>query len=258
MEDSFTDYNQRIEYNLDDTVIREISRKTKGLANRFQRSDSGEWKPVNYPGYTIITPTFEDDIDNIRTYTRLGDVQQILLQRLDLFKYAPAPITSFHLTIADLIAGRSYENHVFGTKEQILQQVLFSRIIPPTPLNPILMKVRGVSLFTMGAIVALVAAIDKSGYDRLISFRDSIYDNGLLRDFGVERKFKFTGHITLAYIEGMLSERDQNWLAETLIDINKRFFTNSLQFNIKRAEVRKFDNMLRYYRQEAWKVFNFV
>lgn len=258
MEDSFMKYNQRIDSILTNMEVFKRSRETWGPAGRFKKDNAGLWEPEDHPGYTIITPTFEDDSDNVETYTTLGAIRDILLERIVFSKCVPSPVASIHLTIADLIAGKAYKNGIMNTKEQELLQVLssvFSQLILPGLIR---MEVRGVSLFTQGFVIALVGAVDENGYMRLTSLRDVIYRDERLKNLGVVRKFKLTGHLTLAYIEETLSEQDQNQLAETLITLNKQFFATPLPLNIARAEVRKFDNMTRFYRQREWPVFEFV
>jgi len=258
MEDGFDAYNQRIESMLHDEAISDRACKAKGPAGRFKMDDAENWEPMEHPGYTVITPSFEDESHNVKTYARLGDIQHVLLKQLTLSKLAPAPVTAFHITVADLVAGEVYKNRVKGASEQELLQALSSIFSQLILAGPMCMKVLGVSLFTSGFIIAVVGAVTEEGYERLVLLRNAIYRDERLRALGVERKFKFTGHITLAYVEEALSRQDQGRLAGALMAINQRFFDNPLPLYLARAEVRKFDNMLGFYRQGGWPVLEFV
>lgn len=259
MEDSFNQYNERISSMISEKAIRQISGQLTPPTRRFAKGADGDWEPIGHPGYTVITPTFVDDSENISTYARLGDVQHFLLKRLGVATNAPAPITAFHLTVADLVAGKTYTGKVQGSKQQQLLQALFFVFNRLALDGEIRLKIFGLSLFEAGFIIAVVGATDASGYERLMLFRNAIYNDTQLRDLGVERKFKFTGHITLAYIEeDALSEQDRDRIAKTLTVANCNLFAKPLPLEVVRAEVRKFDNMSAFYRQGGWPVFDFA
>jgi 2'-5' RNA ligase len=258
MEDSFNEYNERISYMISQEAIRWKSGQLTPPTHRFVRGVYGDWEPVGHPGYTVITPTFVDESENIDTYARLGDVQHFLLKRLGIVTNAPAPVTAFHLTIADLVAGGTYTEKVQGSKQQQLLQAL-SFVFNQLALDgEIRLQVLGLSLFATGFIIAVVGAADASGYERLMLFRNAVYDDTQLCNLGVERKFKFTGHITLAYIEDVLSEQDRGRIAETLTAANRNLFAKPLPLEVVRAEIRKFDDMSAFYRQGGWPVFDFA
>ena len=171
MEDSFIAYGQRIDSDLlAEAAISEKSGKTKSPAGRFRRNGVGEWEPLDHQGYTIITPPFEDELSEIKTYTKLCDIQHILLEQLTISKYAPAPVTTMHLTVADLIAGKKYEDRVKEAEEENLLQLLASIFIKLSLHGSIQMEVLGVSVFPSGFVIAIVSASDENGYKRLISF----------------------------------------------------------------------------------------
>lgn len=258
-EDSFNQYNERISSMISEKSIRQISGQLTPPARRFTRGAYGDWEPIDHPGYTVITPTFVDESENISTYAKLGDVQHFLLKRLGVATNAPAPVTAFHLTVADLVAGKTYTEKVQNSKEQQLLQAL-SFVFNQLALDgEIRLQIFGLSLFAAGFIIAVVGAADASGYERLMLFRNAIYNDTQLRGLGVERKFKFTGHITLAYIEkDALSEQDRDHIANTLTVANCSLFAKPLPLEVVRAEVRKFDDMSAFYREEGWPIFNFT
>ena len=258
MEDSFIDYNKRISSMRADGVIQQRSAQMIPPSGRFTIDKTGCYKPVGHPGYTVITPTFEDESANVRTYAKLSDVQDFLLKQLGVDKYVPAPVTGLHLTISDLVAGKTYRDTVQGGNEQKLLQALSSVFNQLTFQWPVRLQVLGLSLFSPGFIIAVVGAVDESGYERLMSLRNVIYDDPPLMHFGIKRKFKFTGHITLAYIEGALSEHERNNIYRTLKAGNESFFVQPMPLEVVRAEVRKFNDMSAFYRQGGWPLFEFA
>lgn len=254
MEDSFNDYNERISSMISEQTVWQRSGQLTPPARRFARGAGGDWKPIGHPGYTVITPTFVDESENINTYERLGDVQDFLLKRLGVAANAPAPVTAFHLTVADLVAERTYTS---SEEQQLLQALSF--IFNQLTLNgEVRFQILGLSLFAAGFIIAVVGAADSSGYERLMLFRNAIYNDLQIHDLGVERKFKFTGHITLAYIEDALTKQDRDRIAEVLTEANRSLFVKPLPLEVMRAEVRKFEDMSAFYRQGGWPVFDFA
>ncbi|HWQ43810.1 MAG TPA: hypothetical protein VN456_17510, partial [Desulfosporosinus sp.] len=131
---------------------------------------------------------------------------------------------------------------------------LFSRISSSTSVK---YEVKGLSVFPQGVIAAIVSPVTENDYQRLQALRDYLYTDKVLKNLGVERKRSFYGHITLFYIEEKLSGKDRRMLADAVIDINKRFFSTPLPFNLTRAEVRKFNNFSEFYRRDYWPVYVF-
>lgn len=254
------DYETRIKSVLARSDLRREAGRTKPPAGRFMREDTGVWEPLEHSGYTIITPPFEDEGEsgNVKTYARLGDVQQFILENLGLAHYAPAPITSLHLTVADLVAGGRYKEQVAGACEEQLRAELSSCFAEFERQGTIQMHVVGVSVFPAGFVIALLSFREETGYRQLMSFRDSIYEHAGLKGLGVQRKFKFAGHVTLAYAESELGASGRYRLARTLIDVKERYFARPLPFDVAQAQVVKFDHLSRFYREQDWPVLQFT
>ncbi|MDA8227514.1 MAG: hypothetical protein M0T74_07385 [Desulfitobacterium hafniense] len=251
MELSYSDYDKHVEHLLKEETIKEIATEVKTFG-KFKKNSMGQWEPIKYEGYTLITPTFPDDQDNAGCYEVLNEAREVLLRDLGLPQIVTAPSSALHMTVARLISDNVFETRVKNSREQefllVLQQ-LFAQI---TSFGPLECKVKGLSIFPQGVITALVSPVTEAVYQRLQVFRNNIYQDKLLIDLGVERKRSFHGHITLFYIEEELSRHDKGMLAQAIININKRFFLTPLMFNITRAEVRKFNNFSGFYREDSW------
>ena len=256
-EDNFDDYNSRISNMVSTEEIKKRIIRSKGTVNRFERKND-DWNPIRHPGYTIITPCYDREGNkvNLDTYDLLEKIQKGLLNHFTFF--APAPKGAFHLTIADLISGKRYnnlisnegENSFFGAISSIFNQLKLS--------GSIKMSVLGISVFPPGFVIAPVIAKDNNGYIRLSLFRNYIYVDKELKKYGVDRKFKFTGHITLAYIEeNILTDNEKRKLiSQSINTVNENF--KPLALNIERVEICQFDDMKYFNCNENLPSYNFV
>ncbi|MEO8894093.1 MAG: DUF1868 domain-containing protein, partial [Coleofasciculaceae cyanobacterium] len=71
---------------------------------KFKLLPNGSAEAVPFPGYTVCTPTWEEDSSlNSEFYNCMQDIQQQLAKQLDPGLMITVPPKSFHLTLADLI-----------------------------------------------------------------------------------------------------------------------------------------------------------
>ncbi len=257
-EKSFSEYVRRMDELISDSEIELRVKKLKPGG----RWDLNTRNPLPHPGYTIITPPFfEEDIErNRQTYGTLVNVQNELLKCIGTSSYVPAPPNSFHMTVADLVSTERYEAKVVksqkeGTLRNEVRRV-FSNLSHLQADRAPEMLVKGLTLFPI-VVVAIVSTKDGEGYRKLANFRDAIYADPKLKQMGVDRKFSFTGHVTLAYIEHQPSEDELDCLAKTLKTLNRDRFGHGLPLTGARAELRKFNDMSCFYREYDWPVFRF-
>jgi hypothetical protein len=272
MEKSYQDYIRLENGLLSDKAMREAAHQMKTLgkfkkceindgeegSEEIEEGGAVEWEAIPYEGYTLITPTFFDDQNNEACYSRLKNIQDVILNLSLISKpaykqFVAAPAEAFHMTLARLISDDMYTQRLQNTREDDFLAAL-SRLFEAMPSSGSLnFEVRGIALFH-GVIAALVAPATEQDYQRLQEFRDSIYNDPELTELGVERKRGFNGHISLLYLEEDLSGADREILAAQISDINQKFFAKPLLFTVIRGEVRKFNNFLRFYREEEWPV----
>lgn len=256
VEKTFKEYARFI----NDTIKEETIKKNmaaNGLVGHFSIEENGTFKPRNYPGFTLITPTYGDDADNSALYKILTSIQDNINRKLSSRKYVTAPESALHMTVARLISGDLFEKNVLYSKERELLEafrLVFSKL--PALQYPEL-EIKGISFMPQGIIAAMVTAKDEASYYRLQSFRDVIYSDKALCEFGVERKRGFKGHITLMYIEKELTADEKAILAETIIQANIVHFSKPYPFHLSRAEVRRFNNYLGFTREENWPSIEF-
>ncbi len=215
-------------------------------------------KATSFPGYSIVTPPGEEDRLNGDFYNQIETLQQQLSLQLepDLLVYLPPK--SFHFTLADLIWDNTYSQVLetnpdfeLNLKQRIadiFQQYQSSIEI----IKPIRWQLWGI-VVRPRAIMASMVPENQESYDKIVELRRFIYQDKGLIGLGIEQQYDFTAHITLGYFGHIPSNLNRSRLCVTLSQINDRLLeTQPPIFNIERAELRKFDSMINYYRQSDW------
>ncbi|MBO3463307.1 DUF1868 domain-containing protein [Aetokthonos hydrillicola CCALA 1050] len=229
-------------------------------SSKFHLTSLGVREAMPFPGYAVITPPQQDEqSENFAFYTKLQSYQQELLQLpLNSDLIVPVPPASFHFTLADLIWENAYrhaceENPLFDEQlrscfGEIFQQYKQSM----TNLgHPIIWQMLGLVVMPRSIAVCLVPQ-NQSFYDRITHLRRSIYQNPKLIALGIEQHYHFTGHVTLAYFGEIASDLDRDRFSRMLDQLNQQWLSSPPEFIIHRAELRKFDDMTRYYREVDW------
>ncbi|HEY9875278.1 MAG TPA: DUF1868 domain-containing protein [Candidatus Obscuribacterales bacterium] len=229
---------------------------------KFAPHPSGGRKAVPFPGYTVITPPWEEEAENSALYENLKACQEQLLQQLDTDLMVPVPADSFHLTLADLIWDGAYSDAVRGNPDFDVQ--LRDRIAESfeqcktsvTGGNPIHWQLLGLIIMPRAVGVCLLPK-HENFYERILQLRRSIYQNPGLIALGIEQQYHFTAHITLGYFGDIPPELYRDRLSATLSQLNDQWLDAPQELWIRRAELRKFDDMTRYYREPDWPVLEF-
>jgi hypothetical protein len=234
---------------------------------KFQPRLSGSRQAVPFPGYTVITPPWGEESENSAFYTSLKACQQQLLEQLEADLLVPVPPESFHLTLADLIWDSAYrdaasENPEFDVQlrdriAQSFEQYKASR----TSHQPIRWQLLGLMVMPRALGVCLLPK-DEATYEQILQLRRSIYQNPSLIALGIEQQYHFTAHITLGYFGEIPPEQPdghslRDRLSRTLSDLNQPWLDSPQELLVQRAELRKFDDMTRYYRQPDWPLLEF-
>jgi hypothetical protein len=222
--------------------------------------EGGGWTPVPFPGYTVVTPTGNEDHKNAPFYNSLATYQTKLSERLGQDLFIPVPPNSFHLTLADVIWDSNYthsaETPGFDARlrDQIAQS--FQNCQPFVMNQPIRFQVLGLMVMTRSIALSL-AATDEMGYFNILNMRRSIYQNPGLIELGIEQQYYFTPHITLGYF-GDLGGIDRGQLDTALEEMNEPWIgTAEQEFWVNEAQVRKFSDMYNYDRDPDWPTFQF-
>ena len=230
---------------------------------KFKLLPDGSRQAVSFPGYTVCTPPWGEVSENSEFYNSLQEIQEQLLQQLAPGLMVAVPPDSFHLTLADLIWDSAYrhaqrENPNFEKHLQERIQESFQKYQQTMARgNPIGWQLLGL-MIRPRAIAVCLAPKDEDSYKRMLEFRRLIYQNSGLIGLGIEQQYHFTSHITLGYFGSIASNLDRDLLANTLSEFNRQSLPLELiPLRIQRAELRKFDDMMRYYREPDWPVLEF-
>ena len=217
-----------------------------------------------FPGYTLITPPAAEDLKNAAFYGQIEAYQRQLLELPiggDLI--VPVPAVSFHLTVADLIWDSAF--HHACTKNPQFAEDLNSQLaemfqqyqqLMTKGSDPISWQMLGLIVMPRAVGVCLVPK-DKRSYEEIIQFRRIIYQNRTLMGLGIEQHYHFTAHVTLGYFSEIPPELDRVNLNTMFCEFNQSLPLDTPDFLINKVELRKFDNMIRYYRQPDWPSLDF-
>jgi hypothetical protein len=221
---------------------------------KFQPLD-GQIQATPFPGYTVINPPWAEDDKNVAFYQYLERYQQQVIAQLDPGVFFPVPPSSFHMTIADLIWDSAYRHASESpTFEADLQQRVAQSLQKCSPgSKPIYWQVIGLFLRTR-AIGVCLAPREEDSYDRIAQVRQAIYQNSDLIALGIEQQYNYTAHVTLGYFGEAAVSGDRQRLSEALIALNQQAIDvdTPQEILVHRAELRKFDDMTRYYRETGW------
>ena len=230
---------------------------------KFKPLPDGTRQAVPFPGYSVVTPPWEEESEDCVFYTPLQMLQQKLMQQLDSGLIVLVPPESFHLTLADLIwdsAYRDIERENPNFEEQLCDRIQDSFQQYQRSLSngtPICWQLLGI-MIRPRAIAVCLAPQDEDAYKRMMEFRRSIYQNSGLIALGIEQQYHFTAHITLGYFGEIPPDLDRDRLAHTLSQLSQETLAEeSAPLCARRVELRKFDDMIRYYRKPDWPVLEF-
>lgn len=233
-------------------------------SSKFQPQPEGGRQVVPFPGYTVITPPWEEESENSAFYKHLQDYQQELLKLPGSSNLiVPVPVSSFHLTLADLIWDSAYhdaceknpqfEEQLRSCFEDIFKQ--YQQSIAHKS-HPIRWQMLGLIIMPRAIGVCLVPQ-DEASYEEIVNLRRAIFQNSNLIALGIEQHYHFTAHVTLGYFGEVAPDLDRESLASMFSLLNQQWTENPPEFLVNRAELRKFDDMTRYYRESDWPSLDF-
>lgn len=231
---------------------------------KFQPSSEGIREPAYFPGYSVISPPWRnDDEDNEGFYSQLAAFREELLAALGQDFLIPVPAASFHVTLADLIWDGAFRHAVETNpqfEEQLRHQIAesFAQYRGTTASGtPLLWQLLGLLVRPRALVVSLLPK-EAIAYNRLVELRRAIYQNPELIRLGVEQQYYFTAHITLGYFGEIPADLDREAIATTLTRFNEKWIEIEPQIvTIKRGELRKFENMTRFEREDDFPAIEF-
>lgn len=233
-------------------------------SSKFQPNAEGVRQASPFPGYTVITPPSGEDTTNSAFYSTLSQYQQQLLKlpfNQDLMVLVPQ--SSLHLTLADLIWDNAFRDACQNNPnfEEDLRSC-FTEIFHNSHKSlgiaddPIRWQMLGLLIMPRAIGVCLVPK-NEGCYSKIVNLRRAIYQNPKLMSLGIEQHYHFTAHVTLGYFGNIPPDLDRNRLAQMFSDLNRQWLSNSPEITLTSAQLRKFDDMNRFYREPDWPVLDF-
>ncbi|OZH53107.1 hypothetical protein AFK68_19865 [Hydrocoleum sp. CS-953] len=224
---------------------------------KFTKLD-GQFQATPFPGYSVITPPGEEDSQNSNFYQHLQQCQDKLKELFGPSLMIPVPSNSFHLTLADLIwesafINASQNNPQFEEKLRSCIGESFQELSISPNGHKIQWQIFGIIVMTRAIGVCLVPK-DEGSYEQVLKLRRSIYQNPNFIALGIEQQYHFTAHVTLGYFGEILSDLDIAGLADSISELNHQWLETTPEILVNRGELRKFDDMMRYYQQPDWPV----
>ena len=214
-------------------------------------------KPVDFPGFSIITPPQSEDNYNQEFYQDLEATVSQLKEKLGADFFLGLPLESFHLTIADLIWEKTYINAVKENPDfDNLLIVEIAKIFQEyqsflTEIPPLELEVLGLSIFPRAIAVCLSPT--EASYEPIIKLRQLIYQNEQIMKLGIEQQYDFAAHVTLGYFDKIDGDIDLEKVESAIKEVNDLWIENPANlFQLKQFELRKFTDMINYNRQAEW------
>ncbi|AFZ04046.1 DUF1868 domain-containing protein [Calothrix sp. PCC 6303] len=266
MDDNYQTYLNRVaRTTLPETYQTQVQHVQE--SSKFCLTPNGERKAAAFPGYTLITPPSGEESQNSSFYAQIQLYQEELLKLAvdhDLSDLIVAlPTSSFHMTIADLIWDSAYhhacdrnphfESDLQSCCGKIFQQYHQNPNFPPGENR---WNILGIMIMPRAIGISLVPK-NQASYEQIIQLRRKIYQNPQLISLGIEQQYHYTAHITLAYFGQPKPDWKRDRFADTMTEFNQKWLTDTPDFTINRVELRKFDDMTRYYRQPNWAAIDF-
>lgn len=251
MDGNYQDYINRV---VQMTLPSNYKQQVKNIQSSPKFVDG---KPIDFPGYSVITPPWEEENINQEFYQYLQEVQQQITTQLPSNFFAPLPPKSFHLTLADLIWETDYIDAVKENPD--FDHLLISEIDKifreyqqlNSNLPTLELEVLGISIFPRAIAVCL--APTENSYDPIVKLRTLIYQNEQIIKLGIEQQYDFVGHITLGYFDKIEDNGDRDQIELKITEINDQLVAKNLPvFKLNQWELRKFTDMTNFIREENW------
>lgn len=229
---------------------------------KYQPLPGGGREAAPFPGYTIMTPPWEEEAENSAFYQEAMVCQQQLLTKLPPGLIAPLPPESFHFTLADLIWDSAYR---VASQSPEFEPQLRDRITQSFHQSeqhivggkPVRWQLLGIMVQTRALTLALVPR-DEESYEQVLTLRRAIYQNSDLIALGIEQQYRLNAHITLGYFGDIAPDLDRDYVCATLSALGLRWLeVEPKELLVRRADLRKFDDMTRFYREPDWPVLDF-
>ena len=226
---------------------------------KFKPLPGGGRQAVAFPGYTVIAPPAQEDNQNSDFYQSLHSFQKQLIELAPKDLIVPVPPGSLHVTLADLIWESAYyyaQENVEKFDIQLINAIskIFEQYQQSKIASQVEWQVLGITVMPRAIGVSLVPK-NENAYNQILNLRRAIYQSPDLTALGMEQHYHFTPHITLGYFGEVAPSLERDRFSQTISELNQQLSDYPLK--IYQAELRKFDDMTHYYREQDWSIVTF-
>jgi hypothetical protein len=212
------------------------------------------WAPQPYPGFAVVSMV-EDNPGNSALPDALQAIQASLLDQCPWEgALYPLPAASFHQTVANTLSEERFLRHVVRPGLERVYPDLIATIIEKMPVQPahaLPMRLIGLSIF--GTALGLLGVFDnEADYCRILNFRSAFYSDTGLQALDIRMTRPFIGHITLAYIEADLTNRQRSALAAAVHNVNRSLGDALPVFNQSLTGLRRYHHLSAFLREDDY------
>ena len=223
-----------------DYIKKKCSEETAG----FMKKPPGKYKcgkPEPYPGCTVLATPYP--VTSL--VTQFSSLRRCLS---NVQGFTPVPPNTYHMTVADLLSDNRYST-ASGNKpmmDAFFQTV--KEIIARHRCRTFDAQIVGIGAFP-GVVVAFVDFTSEEDYSWIVRLRDAIFADPTVKNEGVERRFPFVGHLTLGYVESLVTNgfnADMNETRRAVNEMRQATPPVPMSFTIAGAALYSFPDMSRY------------
>jgi len=214
-----------------------------------------------YLGYAVVSMLMEQQKNEnvLHAIRKINNQLNLLQNTVQPYLYF-LPEDSYHQTIANTLSASRYTENILAKGLENEYPQIISEILKPIKLSQsneiIHMKMIGLNAF--GSCLALLGVFEtEHDYSKIVSFRNQFYESDTAKKHNIKWTRPFIGHITIAYLANDIETTSRNALSKAIIDINKQVDWTPLIFSIRKAELRKFENLSSFIKSEHFPEFTF-
>ncbi|MEM1260359.1 MAG: hypothetical protein AAGH81_17680 [Bacteroidota bacterium] len=240
----------------------------EGLQIRVQKLRStdkfkninGFWHSQDYQGYALVS-MLDANPKNEELSEKLLGIQHRIWQQIQLPRqFYLMPKESFHQTIVNTLSGNRFKEHIENKGLKSVYPTIIKDALDLASKSklgqPIQMNFAGLGIF--GSAFGVLGTINKTeDWNAILQLRNELYSNANLNQHDIKRTRPFIAHITLGYIDGVLSEADRKKLVEIFNEINSSINFSDLVFNIDKTQLRSYDHLAEFVYKRNYPSYKF-
>ena len=255
------DQSSHNERQLHEVSLKGLTARSKKLkaTDKF-KNINGFWHPQDYKGYAIVS-MLDANPKNEELSEKLLDLQQKIWRQIQLPRqFYLMPKDSFHQTIVNTLSGNRFKEHIEDKGLKSVYPIIIKDALDSASKSkldqPIQMNFAGLGIF--GSAFGVLGTINRiEDWNAIMQLRNELYSNAKLNQHDIKCTRPFIAHITLGYIDGILTEIDKKKLVEIFNEINSSINFSDLVFHIENTQLRSYDHLAEFVYKPNYPSFKF-